>query len=279
MRRPLRRGTPIDMARMTSWVSLFAGYRISVTEQRIDRWLDQFADSDRDAAARVLDCVDYFTHEQMASAFRSVLRGMDRWNMRQRERRGQWRFVAFSASAGESGDTMLHKFRLANGLGSRKHNQLFIYKSELLGQRLGPGDTVVFVDDFAGTGTQACNAWKDTLQELLPGRPRVFLVLVAASSAARRRIVADTEMMVAAHVELTEADEIFSTKCRHFSRREKHTILRYCRRADSASPRGFGDCGFVVVFAHNCPNNTIPILHARDPGGRRWEGLFRRHDV
>ena len=86
-------------------------------------------------------------------------------------------------------------------------------------------------------------------------------------------------MMVAAHVELTEADEIFSTKCRHFSRREKHTILRYCRRADSASPRGFGDCGFVVVFAHNCPNNTIPILHARDPGGRRWEGLFRRHDV
>ena len=126
MRRPLRRGTPIDMARMTSWVSLFAGYRISVTEQRIDRWLDQFADSDRDAAARVLDCVDYFTHEQMASAFRSVLRGMDRWNMRQRERRGQWRFVAFSASAGESGDTMLHKFRLANGLGSRKHNQLFI---------------------------------------------------------------------------------------------------------------------------------------------------------
>ncbi len=36
-----------------------------------------------------------------------------------------------------------------------------------------------------------------------------------------------------------------------------------------------GDCGFVIVLAHKCPNNTIPILHARRAG---WEGLFRRHE-
>lgn len=275
MKHPMHRGSAINMQRMTGWVSVFSEYRHAVTEARIDRWLNQFNQHDRDLAARVLDCVEFITNEQMSAAFRSILNRLEGWDKDEKRRRGRWRFVPFSGSAGESGDSMLHKFRLANGLNGRMYNKLFIYRSELLGEKMGPGDTVVFVDDFSGTGNQACTAWRREFEELLPDKPTVYLILIAASNAARERIEDETDLTVISHIQLTEADDIFSSRCRHFTQDERDKLLQYCRRGDKHNPRGFGDCGFVVVFTHNCPNNSIPILHVYN---QRWEGLFRRYD-
>lgn len=263
------------MARMGNWTSDFTGYRHAITEERIDRWLGQFDKKDRDLAARTLDCIDFITHEQMTKAFRSILSSLNGWSRNRKERVGRWRFVAFSVSAGESGDTMLHKFRLATGLNGRQYNDFFIHKSDLLKEKLGPNDTVVFVDDFSGTGKQVCDAWAENIEELLPGTPNIFLILVAASISARKRIEEETELTVNSSIELTDRENIFSPNCNHFTSEEKEILLKYCRRADGRQPKGFGDCGFVIVFAHNCPNNSIPILHARH---QKWEGLFRRYD-
>jgi len=274
MREPRPRDTAIDMKRINSWLTDFVGYRHSVTEGRIDRWLGQFVRNDRDLAARVLDCIDFVSNEQMNAAFRFILASLDGWYADENLRRGKWRFVAFSTSAGESGDVMLHAFRIANRLNGRQYKDLFIYKSELLSENLDPQDTVVFVDDFSGTGDQACNTWPE-IQELLPGGPRVFLGLIAASNEACRRIEAETELNLIAKIRLVESDNIYSTECRYFTVDEKSRLLRYCRRADSQSPRGYGNCGLVIVFGHTCPNNSIPILYANHT---RWEGLFRRYD-
>lgn len=274
MKEPRPRGTAIDMGRISSWMSDFASYRHSVTEGRIERWLRQFASDDQDLAARVLDCIDFVSREQMAAAFRSFLASLDGWHRDEDQRQGQWRFVAFSASAGESGDEMLHLFRLANMLNGRQYNHLFIYKSELLSENLGPNDTVVFIDDFSGTGTQVCNTWPE-IQELLPGGPKVFLVLVAAGVGACERIEEQTEIILVPSIRLLEQDNIFSPSCKHFTTDEQYKLLSYCQRANNRFPRGYGDCSFVIVLAHTCPNNSIPILHVYHS---EWEGLFRRYD-
>jgi hypothetical protein len=274
MKRPLPPGTPIDMQRVRRWMADFPGYRITVTEQRIDRWIEQFRRADRDLAARVLDSVDFISNEQIAAAFRSILNSLPKWSIEEGRRSGKWRFVPFSSSAGESGDTMMHKFRLANELTGKKYNQLFIWKSDLLRANLGPDDTVVFVDDFSGSGTQACDAWP-VIEELLPGKPKIYLALVAATVAARTRIHRETEIVLVPHQTLAETENIFSPYCDCFSDDEKEDILRYCRRLDKSEPKGFGECGLVLVFAHNCPNNSIPILHKTT---QNWEGLFRRYD-
>jgi hypothetical protein len=275
MKKPLPRGLQIDIARMSRWAADFSGYRSTVTEERIDRWLGQFAPNDRDLLARILDCVDFVTNEQMARAFKSALASLPGWHPSERRRQGKWRFVPYSGSTGESGDSMLHRFRIANGLGSKAHCELFIHKSELLLADLSSNDTVVFVDDFAGTGDQACEAWKSTFVELLPGQPSVFLVLVRSSTSARKRIQKESSLSVVADQELTEKDNVFSNQCPHFTSAERTVLLKYCHIADAKRPRGHGDCGYLLVFAHNCPNNTIPILHANH---ERWEGLFRRHE-
>jgi len=274
VRAPARRGAPVDMERMRLWVNEFAGYRHTVNEGRIDRWLDQFQKKDRDVAARTLDAVDFVGAEQTAAAFRSGLAGLDGWDLVAKRRRGEWRFVAFSVSAGESGDSMLHRFRIANNLAGKQFDALFIHKSELLEANLSSEDTVVFVDDFSGTGDQATLAWGE-LQELLPGNPKSYLVLVAASTIARRRIERDTGLKVVCHIELGDDSDIFGKECKYFSTDDKKDLLNYCTRADPKAPKGKGDSGFVIVFSHTCPNNSIPILHVRN---KRWEGLFRRYD-
>jgi hypothetical protein len=274
MKEPLPRGAAVDARRMRSWLDTFTGYRHAVNEARIDRWMEQFDAADRDLAARILDSVDFISAGQVTQGFRAILGGLTGWSTNEAQRQGRWRFVALSASAGESGDTMLHRFRIANNLTGRQYTDLFVYKRDLLQEKLAPGDTVVFVDDFAGTGQQVCEHWPE-LAELLPGSPLVYVGLVAASREARVRIEAETRLAVVPYIELTAQDDIFGAACPHFTAAEQAVLLGYCTVANGRTPRGFGDCGFVTVLAHNCPNNSIPVLHASHP---TWEGLFRRHD-
>ena len=169
---------------------------------------------------------------------------------------------------------MLHKWRTALRLTGGRHDSLFIHKADLLREKLGPEDSVAFLDDFAGTGQQACRAWRETLAELLPGGPKTYLILVAAGERAVQRIRQETGLRVVASHVLRAGDEIFSGECQHFSAEEKDRLLEYCRVADRTRPRGYGDCGFVIVMSHKTPNNSIPVLYANH---RRWVGIFPRH--
>ena len=260
---------------MNNWMADFGGYRHQVTEAKIERWLEQFDEPHQDLAARILDGIDFIGRTQMSNLFRDVLGAIPGWHDNPNQRKGRWCFVAYSGSAGESGDSMLHSFRIATGLDGRRHNEMFIHRSDLVIKRLTPDDTVILIDDFSGTGQQACNSWHEIFQELLPEEPKTYLLLLGAARKAIERIKEETELRPIWGFELTEKDNIFHTKCRHFSKTEKNILSTYCRKADSRNPRGYGNCGFVVVFAHRCPNNTIPIIHASHD---RWSGLFPRHD-
>lgn len=273
MRPPRARGSVVDDARVTGWMERFGGYRVHVSRPRIQEWLNQFENGHRDLGARILDAVDFYREDQLTHAYQAVFGRLPGWSRTASERQGQWRFVAFSTHAGESGDRMLHTFRAANALSAERFDNLFIHKSELLRQDLGPDDTVVFVDDFAGTGEQAVTAWKESLGELLPGRPRIFLVLAVAIREAITRIGKETPIKVHAFRNLREHDNFFAVDCVHFGRTEKARALDYCKVADAANPRGFGACGLLLVLAHRCPNNSLPILHSHQPAFR---GLFPR---
>lgn len=273
MRAPSARGEAICEARIDDWTRRFAGYRQEVTAERISNWLDQFQAPDQDMASRLLDCVEYISHDDIEAAFRAAISALPGWDDDPDSRRGKWRFVAFSTTVGESGDTMLHRFRTATGMTAKRYKDLFIHRSELLIADLGPEDTVVFLDDFSGTGDQVCDGWRDVMEELLPDQPNAYLLLVAGSEKARKRIEEETLLTVHPGSVLTDDDNVFSDSCTHFSNEEKTALLRYCTRANRRDPKGWGECGFLIVLAHKAPNNSVPVLHARH---RRWEGLFPR---
>ena len=268
------RNSPVNQQRRNGWLSAFDGYRHAITEHALTDWLAQFPAPDRDIGARLLDCVEFFPVSQLASLFRQVLAALPGWHAQDQQRQGRWAFSAFSSSAGESGDSMLHKFRMANDLGGKKYRDMFLHRSELLSAGLGPDDSLVFVDDFAGTGRQVVEAWEEYFHEVVP-ETKLYLVLAAATSRAVERISTETPLMVNPGFQFDDSDNVFHDACVQFTDVEKQTILRLCRRANAANPKGFGDCGLLAVFAHNTPNNSIPILHAVNA---RWTGLFRRFD-
>ena len=286
MRAPLPRGSAIDARRYQRWTNRFGAYRAGIINVTIESWLNQFEVADRDVAARVLDAIEFYGQSQIQAAFRQALASFPDWDKALSRRKGRWRFAAMSGSAGESGDAMLYQFRIANGLDARRFNELFVSRSDLFRQpllpvddpnKLGQDDVVVLLDDFSGSGKQVCDAWNDpatSFGALLAGVGRVYLIVVAASLLARDKISRETAItLVPAHL-LHEGDNLFSGRCPHFSNQERNKLLRYGKIADRENPRGFGECGLLVVFQHRAPNNTIPILHADHS---RWTGLFPRH--
>jgi hypothetical protein len=287
MRPPSAPGRPLDARRFREWSGRFGAYRDGVINVTIQAWLEQFERRDRDLAARVLDVVEYFGQAQISRAFQQALAALPGWHADANRRVCNWRFAAMSGSAGESGNAMLHTFRLANRLDFRRFDDLFVERSDLFRQtmlpendpqRIGANDVVVLVDDFSGTGDQVCNAWNDpetSFGALLADVGKVYLVLVAATADARQRISQETSLSVIPAHELLEFDNIFSNICTHFTDADRARLLHYGRIADRQNPKGRGECGLVIVFQHRPPNNSIPVLHAVNA---RWTGLFPRHD-
>src|SRR5262249_23563219 len=124
MRRPFAPGTPVDARRYKRWIANFGSYRGGITNPLIEGWFGNFDDDDEDLAARVLDVVEYYGHIQIHAAYRQALRTLPGWHKLASKRVGKWRFAAMSGSAGESGDAMLHHFRVANELDKREFNPL-----------------------------------------------------------------------------------------------------------------------------------------------------------
>ena len=288
MKRPSAPGTAIDAKRYKRWIDRFGSYREGIINVTIESWLNQLPARER-ILPRAFYSVDFYGQSQIHAAYRQTLAALSPhgWHKNPAERRGRWRFAAMSRSAGESGDAMLYQFRLANGLDGRSFNELFVSLSDLFRlpmlpeddpNRLGADDVVVLLDDFSGTGKQVCDAWNDpatSFGSLLAGVGKVYLVLVAASKDARRRISSETSISPIPAHELRESDNVFSDQCVHFTNVERARLLHYGRIANRPNPRGFGNCGFVVVFQHRPPNNSIPILWADHDG---WGGLFPRHE-
>src|ERR1019366_800334 len=265
MKRACAPGTAIDARRYKKWISRFGSYREGIINVTIESWLGQFDDGDPDLAARVLDVVEFYGQSQIHAAYRQALEALPGWDKSASKRKGHWRFAAMSGSAGESGDAMLYQFRIANGLDAKRFNELFASRSDLFRQpmlpdgdpqKLGKDDVVVLLDDFSGTGTQVCNAWNDpatSFGPLLAGVGKVYLILVAASKTALRKILDETAICPMPAHELHDSDNVFSDQCKNFTKTDREKLLYYGEIADKRYPRGFGDCGFVVVFQHRPP--------------------------
>src|SRR5438309_2160657 len=145
MNRPLDRGCEISTHRFRRWLARFAGYRNPVTQHLIELWLDQFSVQDQDLAARLLDSVLFVDHQHIHNCFRQLLGSLDGWHMSASKRAGRWFFVPFSGSVGESGDSMVHAFRMATSMTKRKFDSLFIHRSELIANNPLAKDTVVLI--------------------------------------------------------------------------------------------------------------------------------------
>ncbi|WP_295707516.1 hypothetical protein [uncultured Brevundimonas sp.] len=262
---------PASEEQLAAWEDRFRPYRRHPSRDCLISWLKQFDEKHQTIAHRVLDSVILLSEDDIMQGYKGTLDSLPGWSKKSDERVGRWFFVGMG-DAGESGQAMLRLFREANGLTADRWQNLYVMPRELPALALKAADSIVFVDDFAGSGKQMVNYWP-IIEELVASEAHCYLALSATTSRAEAEIRAKTEFDVRAPVILQEEDNLFSHACDKFTVEEKLVLEEYGKRASKSQPRGFGDCGLAIVLSHKTPNNSVPILHANHAN---WISPFPR---
>jgi hypothetical protein len=154
-----------------------------------------------------------------------------------------------------------------------------------------PGDdrfkAIVFVDDFVGTGTTACEGFCQMLEGLSRDdwkqRLQMFFLVVSGFKAGLitiERYLHQHDWPVKIHAcdVLDDRDSCFHPSAQVFAdERERISAREMVRdigeRIEKKQPLGYGGVEALVVFGDTCPNNTLPVLWKN---GAEWTALFPR---
>lgn len=241
----------------------------NLDRRRIELWIGNFDDSDAELALKVLDNVEYFNDSRMYLACQEIfaqlrtLKGAALNNVY---------FCAFGSPA-HSGQHIYSIFATANSLTGRANASRFKLISELNMLSLESNVTVVFLDDFIGTGDQSIGYWAE-IESIVTDNVDVYLGVVAAFEDGIRNVQTNTPMKVLCYRRFNDSDKLFSATNPRFTEEEKDTLEKYCYVTGASNPEGYGNCQALVVSPYKTPNNTVAILTVQN---NEWEGIFPRY--
>ena len=235
-------------------------------------WLKQFQAQHRNLALKLAKRLRYYGTSQIHGLMPRAFEILKEQLNAQTAELNQAIFAPLGR-IGESGPDIARRFRNANNLSSRQSQFVELPRlSEAVFKANQP--TVVFLDDFVGTGKQVSDAWRDVLSSIVPEFVPMYLLVVAAYSDGIRRVERKTPIKVL-HVHLLGGrDQLLSSANQSLSNSEKNAIRNYCEKAGN-QPLGFGDLGALVSFAYGTPNNTISVIRGSEKQ-RPWKGLLPR---
>lgn len=208
------------------------------------------------------------------------------------------RFVGLGNPA-ESGAHLLYVFRQVNYLPVDYFADLlsaFLIKPSLK----RPGEVeyqirdasvnrIVFFDDVVGSATQASKYLIEEIRKIRAGNSQIelnFLSLFATTEGLEK--LNRPELFngrAACLFELDSSFKAFSTGSRYFTDAPewfnvdvfRKMARTYGKKLKPRSPFGYKDGQLLLAFAHNTPNNTLPIFW--DQGIlTRWHPVFPRFD-
>lgn len=208
------------------------------------------------------------------------------------------RFVGLGNPA-ESGAHLLYVFRQVNGLPKDYFADLLsTFASQPSRKRAGEVEykirdasvnRIVFFDDIVGSGTQARQYLSGELKKIRAGDPNFelsFLALFATTEGLERLNVPELfDGRATCLFELDSSFKAFSNDARYFADSppwfkavDFQTMARqYGASLQPCLPVGYKDGQLLLAFAHNTPDNTLPIFW--DQGTlRQWHPIFPRFD-
>lgn len=284
--------------------------------ERIDNWLDNFVpdpaqgQSERLHALFLLSQFMYFGHREVRELLNALFRDLYKYPIVATIRRGngdttneqlirsgfeqelmRTRFLGIG-NPSESGQHLLYYFRQENGL----PKELFVNSHEIFqrtqgGQRMVRAPDVrryVFIDDFCGSGKQARDYSRDIIEELKQLQPtaRAAYYCLFATESGLDAVLRGTKFdEVSAVFELDKSYQLFAPESRYFAVPDplidRGFVETFCRQYGLElypnHPLGFNDSQLLIGFAHNVPDNTLPIVWADQASPRPWTPIFRRY--
>lgn len=261
-----------------------------ISEDRVRAWLEQFDSVEEQRAMfTLLQGLRYYSNEYMRGKMKEVHsiveRGLPPLSVSPNRRRRSDILVSYLDSPAKSGSQFA---RLYASEASIYHRNV-VEKGQLVEELREREDIrrLVFIDDFVGSGgtvTSYIGDLADKIADLVLEKDiRVFLIVLVAFHEGWGRVedLLDTlpfHVSSAYCVLLDETDQCFSETSQIFpDEAQRELALTVARRQgirlEKQIPLGYGDFGLAVVFEHNCPNNSLPILWSESS---TWRPLFKR---
>jgi hypothetical protein len=281
----------------------------------LDRWLQQFDPVDRHLIERLVRRLIIYSPDRVRHLFERALRAKEF-----RQRASDALFIGVGKHQAKSGPHMLlyvkHAYkRVFPNKSATEIAVRFQHPAELLRSvsRNGlihgfPIGSVVFVDDFFGSGQTLCTffaSFRESRRKLFRSlwEKEKYLLAICGFQEGRNRILQRfpefNERIIVADRLLRSSDRAFSKDNRMFkSDDERARAKRMCRSIGEEILRerqklekftdeerrqralGWDNDQALVIFEHNTPNNTLPIIweHMGKYRGQRWIPLDERYD-
>jgi hypothetical protein len=279
---------PDEIAQLTKQWGAYKGRTISSEDVR--GWLVQFGrQSDQRLMFRLIQHLGFYSEDEIRNkmnvAHGIIVRGLVERVTHKQVKRWQSLVVSYLDGPGKSGARFAKLYIDENGI----YQESLVERGQL-NAVLSKRDDVqalVFIDDFVGTGHSASDYLRSFLTEceetLRTKSIRVFFVAVCGFGSGRQYIEDRLRSQmpdIRVHFcdSLDETDICFGDESKVFTDHEERSRARDVAEKKGTilckpSPLGYSDSQALVVFSHNCPNNTLPIIWEKN---RDWTPLFRR---
>lgn len=282
-----------EVAELVERWDLYQGRQI--TSDDVREWLGQVeSNEDRRLLFKVLQNVRFVrdpeVREKWAHAHRRIRDKLPPFTRRSLAEQREDIMITYADGPGKSGAYYAGLYAAVNEISTQRVVEPSLVTSSLEGAEEGSIRGVVVVDDMLGTGQNLVDKLMLRVEQfgaagIGTSIPLLVVVLNGTSDGEERvRSYLERELP---NAEL-EVCELLGPNCFAFGpslgfwgseeekQRARSLIMELGSQVHRRRPLGYGDQGLLLTFARNCPDNTLPILHSRGRGERRWRPIFPR---
>lgn len=229
----------------------FMGERPGKMEVRLDKWLANFSSSEEKALAlKLFLCLDYFSEEKINELLEIYKTKISQYLL---GRGKTWDDIIIVTPGGHADSSHAHAYKLTK---IWRITPGIVLSREQLDKKTIEDKSLIFFNDTHGTGNQFIKEFYDLIFDV--GAENCIIVCITVTKNAlklfRKNLTGITVIPEVSTPTLFEMDG--------FTTEEITLIKKLGNKVYAKHPIGFGDCGLLVAYHFQCPNNNLPIIWA-----------------
>lgn len=252
--------------------------KIDKTPLEINNWLKNF-DKYPEFMLKLLEKFNYVSHKKLKIICDKLYKKL----LEDHPYNKINRIFVNMGNAAKSDHSIAYLFRLYTGVSS----DCFFDKND---PKLSTLKTkqIIYIDDISGTGNQFLKDWisfeKKLGEEFMNSNEFIFLPLFITDNAInnieKHISKSNFHLLYLKENLLQEKNNSISMKSGLFTTEKKYKeikdyLLKLGQKLYPKGPLGFENCGLLLAFYYNTPNNTLPIFWSKEDN---WIPLFERYE-
>ncbi|MBK0004639.1 hypothetical protein [Erwinia sp. S38] len=251
---------------------------VKISLEHAIKWVLQFEVEHYALAVRILENLDILDSSSIRSSLEVAQTKLIRKiSEKGSPMKGNNTLFAAIGNTAKSGALIAYHYRATTGISEDD----FVSSDEEEQLDLSKIDNIVLVDDVIGSGKTIAKEVKRVAEEVysLSKTRNIFVLTVAGYDDGIKHITKETGATVVTALEYNTRDTVANLDAAFYKgmpvaerNAALETIKKYCRLI-SSSNLGYSELGGLLIFDHNTPNTTLPIIWSNSKG---WLPLFPR---